>query len=113
MSRDESYLHHILDACGKIAEAVADGRVAFFAQYRTQDSVVRQLQIIGEATKHLSPDFCARYSDVPWKRIAGMRDVLIHNYMGVDWELVWEIAEGEIPTLESRVRVMLSESSDS
>ena len=76
MKDDGVYLRHILDAIGKIESYVAVGRDVFMSASHWQDAVIRQLEIVGEATKNLSPDFRSRYSDIPWRRIAGLRDVL-------------------------------------
>ena len=72
-----------------------------------QDAVVRNLEIIGEAVKRLSPDLTGAHSDVPWRQIAGMRDKLIHDYFGVDLDLVWAVVEQELPTLRTRIAAML------
>ena len=71
----------------------------FFVDTRTQDAVIRNLEIIGEATKKLSIGLRNRYPNVPWKEMAGARDRLIHNYFGVDIEIVWEISTAELSDL--------------
>jgi uncharacterized protein with HEPN domain len=76
-------------------------------QSHWQDATVRQLEIIGEATKRLSPELRSRYSDVPWRRIAGLRDVLIHDYMGVDLDAVWQVTQKDLPALKERVLQIL------
>ena len=79
MKRDRAYLRHILDAIEKIETYTSVGRETFLETSHWQDAVVRQFEIIGEATKRLSVDLRARHSDVDWRRIAGLRDVLIHD----------------------------------
>lgn len=79
MKGDQLYLKHILDAIDKVNTYVAVGREVFISSSHWQDAVIRQLEIIGEATKRLSKQLCSRYSEVPWRRIAGLRDVLIHD----------------------------------
>ena len=88
MSRDKAYLHHILEAISKIGQYTAVGHDEFMASSHWQDATIRQLEIVGEAVKHLSEKTRSLRPEVPWRRIAGMRDVLIHDYMGVDLEAV-------------------------
>ena len=74
-----------------------------------QRAVIRSIEIIGEATKNLSNSLKEQYPDVPWKLIAGTRDKLIHAYFEVDWVIVWNILQSEIPVLEKRVRAILDD----
>lgn len=69
--------------------------------------MIRQLEIVGEATKNISPDLRKEYPDVPWRRIAGLRDILIHNYMGVDLNAVWEVTQSGLPELKKNVAEIL------
>lgn len=109
MNRDLGYLRHIQQAISKIELYISGGYEVFIAQSQWHDAAIRQLEIIGEATKHLSDEMRARYPDVPWKRIAGLRDVLIHDYMGVDLNAVWAILHKEIPTLKQRIETIQKE----
>jgi uncharacterized protein with HEPN domain len=68
-----------------------------------QDGVIRQIEIIGEAVRHISTDICKTYPEVPWQDIAGMRDKLIHDYFGVDIEKVWDTAQQDLPVLREQV----------
>jgi uncharacterized protein with HEPN domain len=88
---------------------VTVGRQTFITTSHWQDAVIRQLEIIGEATKRLSKQLCSRHPDIPWRRIAGLRDVLIHDYMGVDINAVWEITQKEVPVLKRRIETILKE----
>lgn len=108
MSRDEIYLRHILDASAAITRYVAVGRERFLAESHWHDATIRQLEIIGEATKRLSPALRSAHPHVPWRRIAGLRDVLIHDYMGVDLAAVWNITQRDVPVLERSVRALLA-----
>jgi len=73
---------------------------AFINDFIVQDAVVRQLEIIGEATKRVSDEFRSKYPDIPWSDMAGMRDVLIHDYIDVDLDIVWKTASESIPELK-------------
>ncbi len=74
-----------------------------------QDGIIRELEIIGEATKRLDPDFRERYPHIPWRRIAGLRDKLIHDYLGVDLDAVWDTVEKDIPELKENITKIISE----
>jgi uncharacterized protein with HEPN domain len=106
---DQLYLKHILDAIDKVNTYIAVGREVFISSSHWQDAVIRQLEIIGEATKRLSKQLCSRHSEVPWRRIAGLRDVLIHDYMGVDVAAVWEITQKNLPPLRLQLESILRE----
>ena len=111
MKPDERvYLRHILDAIAK-AESYLQGldEAAFGGNSLVQDGVIRQLEIIGEAARHVSPAFRRSRSQVPWDDIAGMRDKLIHDYFGVDLGRVWLTAAEDLPALKSEVQQMLAE----
>lgn len=108
MKDDRIYLLHVRDAIDQIATYTADGHAAFAADRKTQDAVIRNLEIIGEAVKRLSTSLTSTHTDVPWRRIAGMRDKLVHDYFGVDLELVWGVVERELPALRDRVDRVLS-----
>lgn len=90
MKDDRIYLEHIANSFKKMLE-YAEGMTLedFLADSKTQDACVRQLEIAGEATKRLSGDLRSRFSEVPWKDMAGMRDRLIHQYIDVDLMIVW------------------------
>jgi uncharacterized protein with HEPN domain len=81
----------------------------FLADIKTQDAVVRNLEIIGEATKSLSTGLREEYADVPWKGMAGVRDRLIHRYFGVNLDIVWDIVTVELSALESQIEAILQQ----
>jgi uncharacterized protein with HEPN domain len=81
----------------------------FLANVEKQDSVVRRLEVIGEAVKGIPNPVRARYPDVPWREIAGARDILIHQYFRVDLEMAWDMVQRDLPLLEAHVRRMLDE----
>lgn len=108
MSRDELYLQHILDAIEVVRGYVEVGEEAFRGDVMRQDAILRRLAVIGEAVKLLSPDALAAEPQTPWRRIAGMRDRLIHGYASVDLDIVWRVAQAELPQLEAAIRRLLA-----
>ena len=107
MKDDRVYLQHIHDAIGRILSYTAGDRDAFLANPQAQDAVIRNLEIIGEAVKHLSPELRQQHPDIPWKQIAGMRDEMIHEYFGVDVHIVWKVVERHLPTLRQTIESLL------
>lgn len=103
MKEDHVYLLHIRDALANIQEYTSPGREFFFNDKKTQDAVVRNLEIIGEAVKHLSASLTTSHPSIPWKQIAGMRDKLIHEYFGVDLNLVWDVVATGLPELDRTI----------
>ena len=101
MSKDpQVYLAHIRDAISLIHEYTEEGERAFFQDRKTQDAVIRNLEIVGEAVKQLPEQLTSRHPSVPWKDVAGMRDRLIHHYFGVDLKMVWRVVECRLGELE-------------
>lgn len=107
MKDDKLYLIHISECIHRIESYIADGRDAFLKSRLKQDAVVRNFEIIGEAAKQISGKLKESHPGIPWKRIAGFRDVLIHDYMGVDVDEVWRIVERDLPGLKKQIGSML------
>lgn len=104
---DAIYLQHIRDAIAKISSYL-DGvtESQFLRTPLLQDGVIRQIQIIGEAAKRLSSQFRSRTATIPWADVSGMRDKLVHDYMGVDLEAVWHTAVRDVPALATELEQM-------
>ena len=107
MKNDRPYLEDIAAAIARIDRYTAAGRDAFFADEMAQDAVVRNFEIIGEATKRLAPETRGRHPQVRWSDVAGLGDVLIHPYISVDLGRVWQIVEHELPTMRRAVDELL------
>lgn len=100
MKDDRLYLHHILERCHRITRFIEPGREAFMASEEMQDAVIRNIEVIGEAAKRVSAETRGRLNQLEWKAICGMRDVLIHDYIGVDLDEVWNVVSSRIPELQ-------------
>ncbi|MDI3299501.1 MAG: DUF86 domain-containing protein [Bacillota bacterium] len=100
----------MLDAIALIKEFVAGMTFERFTEDRkTQSAVIRQIEVLGEAAKNVSGDLKARHPEVAWAKAAGMRDVVAHEYWGVDLGIVWDTIELNLPELESQLRAILNE----
>lgn len=107
---DREFLSDILEAIRRV-QAYTAGMTfeTFLWDTKTQDAVVRNLEIIGEATKRLSDEVRKRYPTVPWKNMAGVRDRLIHHYFGISLDVVWEIVSVELGEVAIQVERALQE----
>ncbi|MFC3414204.1 HepT-like ribonuclease domain-containing protein [Algoriphagus hitonicola] len=105
------YLEHISACISRIRIYTQDiDENSFLQNNLIQDAVIRNLEIIGEATKKLNENFRAKYPEIEWKKIAGMRDKLIHDYIGVDLWAVWGVVENIIPIFDSQIeKILLTE----
>jgi uncharacterized protein with HEPN domain len=107
MKDDRLYLIHIWECIQRIESYSIEGKSAFMASIMMQDAIIRNFEIIGEATKHLSMDMRQSNPEIQWRELAGFRDVLIHNYMGVDLVEVWNIIENELPKIKNSLEPIM------
>jgi len=98
------YLIHIIECLDKIEQFTKDGKDAFLSDIMMQDAVYRNFEIIGEAAKRLPDDVRQQISDVPWRQVAGFRDVLIHQYDGVDPLQVWQVIENDFMGIRKSIQ---------
>jgi len=108
-----TYIVQIEECLGRIRDYTQNGREHFMADPKTQDAVIRNFEVVGEAAKRLSPEFVAAHPKVPWRRIAGFRDVLIHAYDRVDLSEIWNIIEQHLPSLIDEIKRIRQEWPDS
>lgn len=104
------HLNDILVAITDIEEFIRGMTYEVFAKdKRTVNAVIRSLEVLGEATKRIPTSFRQEHQDIPWSRMAGMRDVLIHDYMGVDLKTVWKVAEDRLSELKPLIEILISD----
>ena len=106
--RDEGlYVADIRDAIDSILTYTVGGREAFFTNPMIQDAVVRNIEVIGEAVRGITDPVRNAHPDIPWAKLAGTRDRVIHGYFRVDLTIIWEIVESELPTLRQKIVALL------
>jgi uncharacterized protein with HEPN domain len=109
MRRDAERLQDIIEAIERIERYAQRGKEAFVHDELLQTWVVHHIQIIGEAARKLSDELRARDQDIPWPEIVAMRNVLVHDYFGIDVDEVWSTVEEDLPGLKRRVRTLLAD----
>ena len=110
MKRDKAYLRHTLDAISNVEKFIEGvNKENFLGNVEKQYAVLRGLEIVEEATKNLSEELKKKHPNIPWKEIAGMRDKLIHQYFGVNLDLVWETIKTKLPELKNQISRILKE----
>ena len=109
MRNEMLYIKDISECIERIESYTKDGKDYFFNNRMAQDAVIRNFEIIGEATKRLSQNLREKYNQVKWKQIAGFRDVLIHDYLRVDLDEVWVIIEEDLPILKNNINLILNQ----
>ncbi|WP_448591175.1 HepT-like ribonuclease domain-containing protein [Thermoflexus hugenholtzii] len=107
------FLKDMLESIGRIEEYTSGLTLeGFLVDRRTQDAVLRNLEILGEAARNLPLAIRERYQDIPWAQIMSLRNRLIHGYFIVDYEIVWDIIKNDLPVLRERLKEILREVSD-
>lgn len=104
------YLQDIWESISAIEEYTQDlAENEFYSNRQVQDAVVRRLEIIGEAVKNIDDDFRNKYPEIPWKKIAGTRDIIAHEYFGVRLDRIWDIIEKDLPHLKQNIRLIIEQ----
>lgn len=108
MKDDKLYLIHIDECIARIEEYPKEGKDSFFSDIKTQDAVLRNLHTLAESSQRLSDLLKASYHKIDWRAIAGFRNVVVHDYLGLDVEQIWDIVSCDLPELKKQVKAILS-----
>ena len=109
MKKDpQVFIKHILDSIDAVENYTKNlSEDQFLRSLEKQDAIVRRVEIIGEAVRNIPADFRQAYPDIPWRKISGMRDKLVHEYFGVDLELVWAVVKKDLPSFKRQIKNLL------
>lgn len=109
MKSDALYLADIAERIRRVQASAAEGESTFTASVEKQDAILHNLQLLGESAKRISEDLKKRHAEIPWRDIAAFRNVIVHDYLGVDLALVWGIVSQRIPELQQQIKRILDE----
>lgn len=109
MKDSRIYLIHIRDCITRIKQYTVEGKQVFFQDIKTQDAVLRNLQVMCESVQKLPSEWKNRYPDIAWNNIAGFRNRLTHEYLNVDLDIIWSVIENYLPDLEITIETMAQE----
>ena len=107
MKDNRLYLIHIREAIERIEEYTREGKDAFLEDHRTQDAVLRNLHTLAESTQRISGDLKAKHSQVEWRTLSAFRNVVVHDYLGISLDRVWDIIKNDLPTLKKNITAIL------
>jgi len=103
MNRDEFYLEHIIECIDRIVAFSEADRERFFGEPIVQDAILRNLQVLAESTTRISDELILKHPEVSWRELRAFRNILVHDYFGLDLEQIWSIIEQDVPTLRSSI----------
>ena len=109
MKDDRLYLIHIKECIERVIEYTEEGKDFFFADTKTQDAVMRNLQILAESSQRLSDSLKEKHPEVDWRNISGFRNVVVHEYLSIDVKRIWDIVEQDLPILEEQIGGIMRE----
>jgi uncharacterized protein with HEPN domain len=109
MRDDRFRLQDIMEAIERIERYASKGRSSFVEQELIQTWIIHHIQIIGEAASRLSDDFCNEHPEIPWAQIVAMRNILVHEYFGVDLDEIWRTVEQVLPTFKVQIQVLIKQ----
>lgn len=107
MKDDRLYLIHIREAIERIEEYTQEGEAAFLEDHKTQDAVLRNLHTLAESAQRISSDLKAKHSQVDWRILSAFRNVVVHNYLGISLDRIWDIVENDLPALKKNITAIL------
>jgi uncharacterized protein with HEPN domain len=109
VTEDRLYLMHIADCISRIETYTAEGRDFFFSSTLIQDAVIRNLQTLAESSQRISTSLKTAHPSVEWRNIGAFRNVIVHNYLGIDLDQIWDIVESDLPELKLQIQRILRE----
>lgn len=109
MSREKLYLVHILESIELIEEYTLEGEEAFYEDRKTQDAVIRNLQVLSESTQRLSDEIKQKHPGIDWSSVSAFRNILVHDYLGVDIRQIWKIISKDLSELKSVIQNTLAD----
>ena len=102
---DAVYIEHMLTCIDRVLDYIGNDKEAFYQSTLVQDAVIRNLQIMAESSQRMSDDLKSQFPSIPWREIAGFRNILVHDYLGIDCDAIWSVVEQDLPELK---KVLLS-----